>query len=152
MRGSSCGVMLKIIVGLMLLIAPVYSYRLSDVWRSQARSADSSASRISSHYGQHLHPSLERAQSLQASLWQETQARAAQEGRFRNKVGAHISQLVPWKPFNKYQLLLVFALYEGQHLHLELFSGKWDACQSSEHFLSVQPFRQSGSTCCGDDF
>jgi hypothetical protein len=62
-----------------VVIAPgnCYRYRLSDALKLKS---------VSAQYGQHLHPSRERAEKLQASLWQQTKAVAAEEGRLRGKV------------------------------------------------------------------
>ncbi|XP_024383999.1 polygalacturonase QRT3 [Physcomitrium patens] len=71
-------------VCLLFLIAPGYSYRLSDALKSNLRVGDRNILRFSAQHG-HLNPSRERAQLLQTSLWQQTKAMSAEEGRLRDK-------------------------------------------------------------------
>jgi hypothetical protein len=51
-----------------VVIAPgnCYRYRLSDALKLKSGSGDRQTPRFSAQYGQHLHPSRERAEKLQA--------------------------------------------------------------------------------------
>jgi len=67
-----------------VLVAPGYSYRLSDALKLKT---DRKIPRFSTQHGPHLHLSSARAEKLQTSLWQQTKSMAAEEGRLRPKVG-----------------------------------------------------------------
>lgn len=69
-----------------VLVAPGYSYRLSDALKLKNGIVDRKVPRFSTQHGSHLHPSRARAEKFQTSLWQQTKSMAAEEGRLRSKV------------------------------------------------------------------
>lgn len=73
---------LHVLFVVLVLVAPVYSYRLSDALKLKT---DRETPRFSTQHGSHLRPSRARAEKLQTSLWQQTKAMAAEEGRLRSK-------------------------------------------------------------------
>ena len=73
---------------LFFLIVPVRVYSFPDALKAKDAASGWKAPRLLSHPSRdrHLHPSREKAYTIQSSLWEQTQARAAQEGRLRTKV------------------------------------------------------------------
>jgi hypothetical protein len=73
---------------LFFLIATVRVYSFPDALKAKDAASGWKAPRLLSHPSRdrHLHPSREKAYTIQSSLWEQTQARAAQEGRLRTKV------------------------------------------------------------------
>ncbi|XP_024378245.1 polygalacturonase QRT3 isoform X1 [Physcomitrium patens] len=78
-------------VSIFVLIAPGYCYRLSDALKSGE--GDLRIPRFSVQIG-HLHPSRERAERLQASIWHKTKIMAAEEGRLHAKRNGAYSRIL----------------------------------------------------------
>lgn len=73
---------------LVFLIAPVHVYSFPDALKPKDAASGWKSPHLLSHprRDRHLHPSREKAYSIQISSWEQTRARAAQEGRLRTKV------------------------------------------------------------------